>query len=130
MQILFRYFSIRLGIEKVPMPFSKRLLKISKAPAIKTGTRLTLQRKKQHKFSSFSRQTFNCYTPTHLFYKLMDNRKTKTASFFRPSFVTLIERSKMCFKSSFSIPTPLSASNSSILFSFFDREILILSAWL
>ena len=30
MQILFRYFSIRLGIEKVPMPFSKRLLKISK----------------------------------------------------------------------------------------------------
>ena len=33
MQILFRYFSIRLGIEKVPMPFSKRLLKISKAPA-------------------------------------------------------------------------------------------------
>ena len=58
---------------------------MTKAPAIKTGARLTLQRKKQHKFSSFSRQTFNCYTPTHLFYKLMDNRKTKTASFFRPS---------------------------------------------
>ena len=58
MQILFRYFSIRLGIEKVPMPFSKRLLKISKAPAIKTGTRLTLQRKKQHKFSSFSPANF------------------------------------------------------------------------
>ena len=71
MQILFRYFSIRLGIEKVPMPFSKRLLKISKVPAIKTGTRLTLQRKKQHKFSSFSRQTFNCYTPTHLFLSLI-----------------------------------------------------------
>ena len=33
----------------------------------------TLQRKKQHKFSSFSRQTFNCYTPTHLFYKLIGN---------------------------------------------------------
>ena len=62
------------------MPFSKRLLKISKAPAIKTGTRLTLQRKKQHKFSSFSRQTFNCYTPTHLFYKLMDNKKTSTGN--------------------------------------------------
>ena len=46
MQILFRYFSIRLGIEKVPMPFSKRLLKISKAPAIKTGTRLNLHVKR------------------------------------------------------------------------------------
>ena len=98
MQILFRYFSIRLGIEKVPMPFSKRLLKISKVPAIKTGTRLTLQRKKQHKFSSFSRQTFNCYTPTHLFYKLMDNRKTKTAAFFRASFITLIKPFKYVFQ--------------------------------
>ena len=67
--------------------------KMTKVPAIKTGTRLNLQRKKQHKFRSFSRQTFNCYVSTHLFYKLMDNRKTKTASFFRPSFVTLIELS-------------------------------------
>lgn len=34
---------------------------MTKAPAIKTGTRLNLQRKKQHKCSSFSRKTFNCY---------------------------------------------------------------------
>ena len=98
MQILFRYFSIRLGIEKVPMPFSKRLLKISKVPAIKTGTRLNLQRKTQHKFSSLSRKTFNCYASTHLFYKLMDNRKTKSAAFFRASFVTLIEPFKYVFQ--------------------------------
>lgn len=71
---------------------------MTKAPAIKTGARLTLQRKKQHKFSSFSRQTFNCYIPIHLFYKLMDNRKTKTASFFRPSFVTLIKPFKNVFQ--------------------------------
>jgi hypothetical protein len=54
---------------------------MTKVPAIKTGTHLNFQRKKQHKFSSFSRQTFNCYASTHLFYKLMDNRKTKTAAF-------------------------------------------------
>ena len=41
---------------------------------------------------------YTCRTPTHLFYKLMDNRKTKTTSFFRPSFVTLIEPFKNVFQ--------------------------------
>ena len=71
---------------------------MTKVPAIKTGTRLNLQRKKQHKFRSFSQQTFNCYVSTHLFYKLMDNRKTKTASFFRPTFITLIKPFKNVFQ--------------------------------
>ena len=131
MQILFRYFSIRLGIEKVPMPFSKRLLKISKAPAIKTGTRLNFQRKKQSKFRSFSRYTFNCYAPTHLFYKLMDNRKTKTASFFRPSFVTLIEPFKKCVSnlpSQFPLHYPPAAAP--CYFPSLTGQFLILSAWL
>ena len=98
MQILFRYFSIRLGIEKVPMPFSKRLLKISKVPAIKTGTRLNLQGKTQRKFSSFSRYTFNSYASAHFFYKLMDNGKTKTATFLRPTFIALIKPFKNVFQ--------------------------------
>lgn len=71
---------------------------MKKVPAIKTGTRLNLQRKKQHKFSAFSRKTFNCYASTHFFYKLMDNRKTKTAAFFRASFITLIKPFKNVFQ--------------------------------
>ena len=71
---------------------------MTKVPAIKTGTRLNLQRKKQHKFSSFSRKAFNCYASTHLFYKLMDNRKTKSASFFGASFITLIKPFKYVFQ--------------------------------
>ena len=71
---------------------------MTRVPAIKTGTRLNLQRKKQHKFSPFSWYTFNCYASTHLFYKLVDNRKTKTAAFLRASFITLIKPFKNVFQ--------------------------------
>lgn len=39
---------------------------MTRVPAVRTGTRLTLQRKKQHKFSSFSRQTVGYTLPGNL----------------------------------------------------------------
>lgn len=46
----------------------------------------------------FIRYTFNSYASAHFFYKLMDNGKTKTATFLRPTFIALIKPFKNVFQ--------------------------------